>query len=105
MNDDFNQTEDHTCQHTSRDVLRTGDVLAVGLDNGMCQIGAVSAANEDAFRLDLYLPGAEMFAAGPAVVMWHQVIEFGPFAWRKDARTFDMAPLIEFQLAWAEEGQ
>ncbi|MFG1846852.1 hypothetical protein [Micromonospora carbonacea] len=82
--------------------LRPGDVLAVGLDNGKCPVGIVTAANADMFRLDLYSWPLGRFTAGTMVIKFEQVQEIAPLAVQDDDGVYQMEPLREFQTSWTE---
>lgn len=81
--------------------LRSGDVIAVGLRHGNSVAGQVAAANDHCFRLNLFPALNGKFTGGLAVIMWSQVVEFGPVAARRGAG-WDWEPLAAFRTAWTE---
>jgi hypothetical protein len=82
--------------------LRSGDVLAVGLDNGRCPVGMVAAVNDHYLRLDLYSWLTREFGAGTAVVGHGQVRGLSNLAVQDGDGVYLMEPLRQFQIAWTE---
>lgn len=78
-------------------ILRPGDIVAAGLHGHACPTGRVTAVTDHGFRLNLYDQHGTPTAA-VAVVMWTQVVRFGPVITSGEARSVE--PLCMFRAGW-----
>lgn len=80
-----------------RHILHPGDLVAAGLHHHTCPVGTVTNVTEHGFRLNLHDRDGNP-TSGVAVVMWTQVIQFGPVI--PNGGKADVGPLLAFRTDW-----
>lgn len=78
-------------------LLHPGDLVAAGLHHHTCPVGKVVNVTDHGFRLNLHDRDGNP-TSGVAVVMWTQVVQFGPVI--PNGGKADIGPLFRFRENW-----
>lgn len=82
--------------------LRSGEVYALGLDNGSCPVGLVVDGDQSGVTLELYSWMVELFTAGQQWVSAARIVGWAKAQKHMDGSTtvFEMDDLGYYQASW-----